>query len=83
VSKVSDPTGLPYAGGGPTVKDDGTPMTNTTARVVQDGTDTTSLTSVYDGAAQNAGADPAGTISAPDGTNRSAGQNSGTGFAAD
>lgn len=74
----SDPKGLPYAGGGPTVNDDGTPMLNLTDHVVGGGSDTTSLTSTYVGSVNPAEVSPA-VLGPPPG--RSAGQNSGTGFA--
>jgi hypothetical protein len=76
-NKVSDPNGLPYAGNGPTVNDDGTPMVNLKVRVVDGGSDTTSLT------ATNVSGEGQSTESsfATMGPNRSAGENSGTGFA--
>lgn len=73
---VSDPTGLPYAGGGPTTNDDGSPVVNGTLRVVGGGTDTTSLTSTYTGPAQST--EPSFPVMGP---NRSAGENAGTGYA--
>jgi hypothetical protein len=76
-NKVKDPGLLPYAGQGPSVNDDGTPMLNRTRRIVGGGTDTTSLTSTYTGAdAQET--ETAGAVMGP---NRSAGENEGSGFA--
>lgn len=75
MSEVSDPAGLPYAGNGPSVADDGTPMLGRTQRVVGGGSDTTSLTSTNDDAPQ------ANESSFATMAGRSAGENSGTGFA--
>jgi hypothetical protein len=76
-NKVKDPTGLPYAGNGPSVNDDGTPALNLTRAVVGGGSDTTSLTATYTGADAQ-GTSPAGAVMGP---NRSAGENEGSGFA--
>lgn len=77
-NKVSDPSGLPYAGNGPSVNDDGTPMLNRTRAVVGGGSDTTSLSAIWTGAAAILSEESSLPVMGP---NRSAGENSGTGFA--
>jgi hypothetical protein len=75
--QLSDPNGRPYAGGGPTENDDGTAVTNPTLAVVGAGTDTTGPN---DGITDSKVA--TSECSLPVMGGRSAGENSGTGFAA-
>lgn len=79
MSSFSDPAGRPYAGNGPSVNDDGTPMLNRTKRVVQNGTDTTGLNASYTGAQGDTSFEGETSFATMGG--RSAGENSGTGFA--
>ena len=78
MSNFSDPKGRPYAGSAPTVKDDGTAALNPEQRVVGNGSDTTGLNAGFAGANTPATSES----SLPTmGNGRSAGENSGTGFA--
>lgn len=79
MENFSDPKGRPYAGNGPSVNDDGTPMLNREVRVVQNGTDTTGLNAGYTGAEGDAIVEGESSFATMGG--RSAGENSGTGFA--
>lgn len=78
---VSDPAGLPYAGNGPSVNDDGTPMVNRTRRLVGAGSDTTGPNAGYAGLEGKSVAATSESSMPLMGVGRSAGQNSGTGFA--
>lgn len=75
---VSDPAGLPYAGNGPSTNDDGTLAKNRTRRLVGAGSDTTGPNAGYTGVNGNENGETSFAVMG----GRSAGQNSGTGFAA-
>lgn len=80
MSNFSDAAGRPYAGG-PTVNDDGSAMVNTTRLVVGGGSDTTGLNAGYAGVqGRQLQGESSGVATMAAG--RSAGENSGTGFAA-
>jgi hypothetical protein len=79
MENFSNPAGRPYAGNGPSVNDDGTPMANRTVRIVGAGSDTTGLDAGYAGAEGDVGVEGETSFATMGG--RSAGENSGTGFA--